>query len=85
MTKYGRTLIKVLPIETTDLLIALCTDWTVDRRPSPATDIVAPDGPPLVIPSTETVHHGNPAKFIPIFVDKKEHLTHFLEEMIRVS
>lgn len=86
MAKYGRTLVKVLPGETTNLLIALCTDWPVDRKPSPAADIVSPDGPPLVIPSpSDTVRYGHPSKFISIFVDKKENLTHFLEEMIRVS
>ena len=86
MTKYGRTLVKVLPLETTDVLIALCTDWLVDQKQSLATDFVAPDGPPLVIPSSsDPVRYSNPSKFIPIFVDKKENLTHFLEEMIRVS
>ena len=28
---------------------------------------------------------SNPGKFIAVFVDKKEHLMFFLEEMIRVS
>ena len=84
MTKYGRTLVKVLPAETTNLLIALCTDWPVDKKPSLAPDVVTPDGPPVMIPSMEPVRCDNPSKFIPIFVDKKDHLMYYLEEMTRV-
>lgn len=51
MIKYGRSLIKELPMETTDLLIMLCTDWPVDRDHA----VQAQPPPGAIQPSPGTV------------------------------
>jgi hypothetical protein len=79
MSKYGRTLIQELPEQTTELLIELCTDWKVGKEVSSTTQtsgaIQGPSAPCL---------KAKPDKFISAFVDKKEKLMFFLEEMIRI-
>ncbi|KAK2167121.1 hypothetical protein LSH36_32g21058 [Paralvinella palmiformis] len=77
---YGKILMAEVPMETTELLKRLCTDYKPSDKP--LVDAANLDG------GAPTVKRANPDEFIHIFVNnhhKHDKLTEFLEHMIKVQ
>jgi len=72
MKKYGKQLMNELPDETTRLLTSLCTDW------------IPRGSQPLPLGYMGLPSWSNPAHYIKIFVNNKQHLVKFLEHQIKV-
>lgn len=71
---------KVLPSQTTDLLILLCTDWPVSMETSQQNSTTQNN----VFAVPGELSRAKPGQFVSIFVDKREYLTLFLEKMTKV-
>ncbi|XP_064382449.1 vacuolar protein sorting-associated protein 11 homolog [Halichondria panicea] len=69
MRRYGKRLMSSFPDKTTQLLTSLCTDWI-------------PIGHTKI--TSRSPDRADPANYIEIFVNNKQHLMRFLEHMIKV-
>ncbi|KAL4227956.1 Vacuolar protein sorting-associated protein 11 [Mactra antiquata] len=79
LKQYGKMLMSKRPIETTQLLKRLCTDYKPDDR------LLVEDGDLEGTPVRSEVCQAQAEEFIHIFVDNSAKLTEFLEHMISVS
>ncbi|XP_074656340.1 vacuolar protein sorting-associated protein 11 homolog [Tubulanus polymorphus] len=83
---YGKVLMSEVPIQTTELLKRLCTDYRPSNKPIvDETSLHSALGMVIDSSLTARVQKSYADEFIHIFVNNSERLTEFLEHMVRVQ
>ncbi|XP_076269344.1 vacuolar protein sorting 11 isoform X2 [Rhynchophorus ferrugineus] len=74
MKKYGKVLVENIPVESTQFLKRLCTNYKPDNSPIISENAIAGN--------FDVIQKADPEDFIPLFLNKSERLVEFLEHLI---